>query len=216
MGRKVNLEQRTNILKTSYKLFLEYGCDNVTTRMIAEQCGLKRALLHHYFNKKEEIILGVYLDISKEAIAYFKRTLSEEQLSNMDVGLFLLLYYEMMQITPNYADINLTIYRDARLLNKLVEFAQEHHDFYGSAPYSEKKKLGMFMFAGSLSQLILLYFDKKLSMPLREVVNFALRSYYFYLGKSFDESQQLIDSINNIITEQYVKDFITHYNEIMF
>lgn len=211
MGRSINYEQRFKVLKTSYALFREYGYEQVTTRMIAQECEMKRALLHHYYDKKEKILLDIYLDIVREANDYFRKALSVDELENLDVGMFFRIFYEMMSINPKYSNLYLPIYRDAKLLNELLKFTIENNEFFGMKPFSEKKKLGMFMVSGSLSQLVLLYINNELKMSAGEVVNFAMRGYYLYLGKTENESQQLINFVDNIISQRYVQDFINCY-----
>lgn len=69
-------------------MFLKYGYDNVTTRNIAKECGITRSLLYHYYNQKELLLIDVYLDLVREANIFFLKTLTDEQLENLDVNLF--------------------------------------------------------------------------------------------------------------------------------
>lgn len=211
MGRKINYEKRTKIIKTSFSLFLNYGYDEVTTRMIAEANGMTRALLFHYYNKKDALLLDVFLNIGQEAAKYNRRVLSEAQMDILDIGMFFHLFYEMMRIKPQYSNIYLPIFKDAELLNKLLMFIKNNHEFFGVGPYSEKKELAMFMVSGCLSQLVLLYENKELDMTTSEVTDYAMYGYYFYLGLSRDESQKLIDLTDEIIDEKYVRYFIEQY-----
>ncbi len=211
MGRKINYEQRTKIINTSFSLFLNYGYDEVTTRMIAEASGMTRALLFHYYNKKDALLLDVFLNIGQQAVKYNKRVLSEEQKDILDIGMFFRLFYEMMRVKPQYSNIYLPIFNDAELLNQLLMFIKNNHEFYGVGPYSKKKELAMFMVSGCLSQLVLLYEKNELDMTTSEVTDYAMHGYYFYLGLSRDEAQKLIDLSNEIIDDKYVRDFIEYY-----
>jgi len=211
MGKRINYEQREKILKISYKLFLEYEYNQVTTRMIAKECGMERSLLYHYYDKKEKLILDVYLDIVREADNYFRRTLTPEQLERMDVGMLFHLVFEMINIKPAYANILTTIYWDAKLIGNLLKFTIENSDFFGMAPFPREKQLAMFMICGGLSQLLLSYYNNELGMTTREMINYVMRSYYLNLGTSDGEAQELIALMNGIVDEQYVRDFIDYY-----
>jgi AcrR family transcriptional regulator len=216
MGRKYSYENRHKIIKTAFSLFLEYGYPDVTTRMIADACGIQRSLLHHYYQKKEQILLDVYLDICRAINEYSRNTLNREQLEVLDVNMFFRVIYEVMHVQPKYTKIYMTIYRDAALLNKVLSFSVDNSDFFGMSPFSPEKKLAMFMVSGSLSQLVLLYEAKATEMSARDLVNFAMRSYYFYRGFNETKTQNFIDQVNKIITKEYVLGFISYYEDKMF
>jgi AcrR family transcriptional regulator len=145
MGRKYSHENRYKIIKASFALFLEHGYSDVTTRMIADACGIQRSLLHHYYQKKEQILLDVYLDICRVISEYCRNTLNREQFEIVDVNMFFRIIYEVMHIRPQYKNIYMTIYRDATLLYKILDFAVTNNDFFGMPPYSPEKKLAVFM-----------------------------------------------------------------------
>jgi hypothetical protein len=64
-----------------------------------------------------------------------------------------------------------------------------------------------------MSQLVLLYEDKAIEMSARGLVDFAMQSYYFYLGFNKTKTKSLIDQVNEIITEKYVSGFIAYYED---
>jgi AcrR family transcriptional regulator len=216
MGRKYSHENRYKIIKASFSVFLEYGYSDVTTRMIADACGMQRSLLHHYYQKKERILLDVYLDICRAIYEYCHNTLNREQFEILDVNMFFRIIYEVMQIRPHYKNIYMTIYRDAALLNTFLGFAVDNNDFFGMHPFSPEKKRAVFMVSGSMSQLVLLYEAKAVEMSARDLVNFAMRGYYFYLGFNKAKTQHFIDQVNEIVTEKYVSGFIAYYENKMF
>ncbi|MDR2049467.1 MAG: TetR/AcrR family transcriptional regulator [Treponema sp.] len=216
MGRKYSHENRYKIIKASFSLFLEHGYPNVTTRMIADACGIQRSLLHHYYQKKEQILLDVYLDICRAIYAYCLNALNREQFETLDVNIFFRIIYEVMQIRPVYKNIYMTIYRDATLLYKILSFAVDNNDFFGLPPFSQEKKRAVFMVCGSLSQLVLLYEAKAVEMSARDLINYAMHGYYFHLGFNKAKTQHFIDRVNEIITEKYVLGFIAYYEDKMF
>lgn len=216
MGRHINYEQREIIKKVSFEMFLEYGYDNVTTRNIAEKCEITRALLHYYYNKKEILLIDIYLNLVREANVYFLETLSAEQFENLDVGMFFKLFFGMIDIKPSYNNIYLPIYRDVNLIHSMLNSTVENYDFFlADKPFSDKKRLAMFAISGIFSQLILLLINKKLDMTTKEVVEYAMKGYYFYLGMDVEESQKLLDYMDSQINEAYIRKFIRIFEEKM-
>lgn len=63
-------ETRQTILRVAHELFMTYGYRSVTTRQLAEACGLTQPALYHYFADKEELYLAVVTEeIGKITVA---------------------------------------------------------------------------------------------------------------------------------------------------
>jgi AcrR family transcriptional regulator len=60
-----NEETRSTILRVSQKLFMEYGYRAISTRQIAEACGLTQPALYHHFTDKQQL----YAAMAKEGLA---------------------------------------------------------------------------------------------------------------------------------------------------
>jgi TetR/AcrR family transcriptional regulator len=52
-------EKRRSILERSAELFSRHGYDRASMNMIAEACGVSKALLYHYYHDKEELLFDV-------------------------------------------------------------------------------------------------------------------------------------------------------------
>lgn len=50
-----NLDTYQFIIRVSYQLFMELGYRKVSTRMIAEHCGITQPALYHHFKNKQDI-----------------------------------------------------------------------------------------------------------------------------------------------------------------
>lgn len=197
-------------------MFLKYGYDNVTTRNIAKECGITRSLLYHYYNQKELLLIDVYLDLVREANIFFLKTLTDEQLENLDVNLFFRLLFRIVDIKPAYKNLYLPIYRDVNLINNMLIITIENYDYFMIRnPFSERKKLAMFAVSGIFSQLISLLSKNKLNMSTYEFVDYALRGYYFYLGKDEKEVESLLKYTKRLISEDYIKEFLSIFEEKM-
>ncbi len=55
-------ETRRTILRTAHQLFMEHGYRAVTTRQIADACGLTQPALYHYFSDKQDLYVAVMLE----------------------------------------------------------------------------------------------------------------------------------------------------------
>lgn len=52
-------ERRREILSRSAKLFADHGFTGASTSMIAEVCGVSKALLYHYYSSKEDVLFDL-------------------------------------------------------------------------------------------------------------------------------------------------------------
>lgn len=52
-------EKRGAILKGAAKLFAERGYSGASVKMIADACGMSKALLYHYYTDKEELLFDI-------------------------------------------------------------------------------------------------------------------------------------------------------------
>ncbi|GCE10917.1 TetR/AcrR family transcriptional regulator [Tengunoibacter tsumagoiensis] len=63
--REETEQTRITILRTAEQLFMEYGYRAVSTRQIADACGLTQPALYHHFADKQDL----YVEVLKENIA---------------------------------------------------------------------------------------------------------------------------------------------------
>jgi hypothetical protein len=54
-----------------------------------------------------------------------------------------------------------------------------------------------------------------LNMSTDEFVDYALRGYYFYLGKDEKEVESLLKYTKRLISEDYIKEFLSIFEEKM-
>ncbi|HLH63904.1 MAG TPA: TetR/AcrR family transcriptional regulator [Ktedonobacteraceae bacterium] len=65
VSREEAEETRNTILRVAQQLFMELGYRSVTTRQIADACGLTQPALYHYFADKQEL----YVAMAQEELA---------------------------------------------------------------------------------------------------------------------------------------------------
>lgn len=74
-------ETRQLIMRVAYQLFMQYGYRAVTTRQLAEACGLTQPALYHHFSEKQDL----YLAVVTEEIAKIKAALERLTRRSADV-----------------------------------------------------------------------------------------------------------------------------------
>lgn len=214
MPREINYEQRDKIKRTAVKMFLKDGYDNVTTRSIAEQCGIKRALLHYYYNQKELLLIDVYLDFVRESNIYFSKILSPDKLTVLSTNMFFRLFFGVVDVRPEYYNLYLPIYRDVNLIHKMLNKTIENHKYFlMDNPFDIDDRMAFYVVSGILSQMTLLLTEQETEMTAKEAVNFAMKGYYFYLGKTKEESEKLILYTDSLISDDFIMKFIDDFEK---
>lgn len=59
-------KQRTMILETAKKLFMENEIKDVSMAQIAKECGITRATLYRYFENKDAVVWEIYISFGKK------------------------------------------------------------------------------------------------------------------------------------------------------
>jgi AcrR family transcriptional regulator len=98
-------ETRNTILRTAHQLFMEYGFRAVSTRQIADACGLTQPALYHYFSDKQDL----YFAVVKESIAKSRAGLERIAHRNESVPERLRLVARFL-VSTNRIDINMMLH----------------------------------------------------------------------------------------------------------
>lgn len=61
-------KKRLSILSRSARLFAQHGYTGTSTTMIAEACGVSKALMYHYYNSKEDVLFDILADHLKHLL----------------------------------------------------------------------------------------------------------------------------------------------------
>ena len=70
-------ERRTQLILASYSVFAERGFDAVRLEDIAASAGYSKAVVHYYFDKKEEFLVGVFQWITGTVLERLSATAAE-------------------------------------------------------------------------------------------------------------------------------------------
>jgi len=72
-------ETRNTILRTAQQLFMEHGYRAVSTRQIADGCGLTQPALYHHFVDKQDLYVAVMKESLAETQAALERILRRNE-----------------------------------------------------------------------------------------------------------------------------------------
>lgn len=64
-NKEIREQTRTEIKDAAFTLFGERGFANTSVRAIAEKAGKSKGLIYHYFDSKEDILQGIFEDLTK-------------------------------------------------------------------------------------------------------------------------------------------------------
>ena len=71
--REESEETKRTILRTAQQLFMEYGYRAVSTRQLADACGLTQPALYHHFSDKQDLYVAVVQDETAKLKAALER-----------------------------------------------------------------------------------------------------------------------------------------------
>ena len=214
MGRKKNLAQRVNIIKTAYGLFLEEGYDSVTTKQVAEACGIAHSLLHYYYPAKSDLLVDIVNTMAAKLHSY----LTQQEIDLTDklftYGLFHRLLFESLILNRKLFGIYQAAVTDGQVLRRWTKYTVDRLGLH-KEDVSPKAKLSPYMLSGSMGQLLLLYIDFEIELEFRETVNLALESFYTANGLTRAWIHATIGLIDRRMTPPFVRGFLGELADMM-
>lgn len=166
--QKKTILLRSNILNQAFKLFLEKGYDDVTTREIAASSGIERGVLYYHYNQKQDILFELY--------SQFYSCLCEaifEQYSNRHpmvvVMLADLLLYRVLLTKKATKRLFYSILRNREMVKEKINSTSQIIWKYGTFLNYSDLKLAITIAIGAEVELILQCEEGDISMSLDEI-----------------------------------------------
>jgi len=211
MGRKKNDSQRHEIIKVSYRLFMEGDYESITTRKIAEECGIERALLHYYFNKKEDIAIRIMVAVVACIYDFLLEECEVENKSESIMGLYYYIFLSALEKEKGLKRIYIMMLGSACLLVEAI-----HEAFKGegkSVPLIENKneEIAFIIANGSMSQLLIHSSRGDLDLDSKEIIQTMVRVHYLYLGKSEKDIARRWKVITQTVDSKLIEKFVEYY-----
>lgn len=212
-GRKKNYAQRNKIISTCYSLFNQKDYESITTREIASECNIERALLHHYFSKKEyiagEILKTITANIRDFLTLHLKISPNDPYLMAYYYNLFLKTTEKRKRLKGLY----LVLLRSTNILIKTLD---EAIDSKGKIlPYSgnQEDELATIITIGCISQLLVHQAIGEIDLTLEEIIKRVIRVHYLYLGTQQEAINEIFETVENGITDIVVTDFVRYFED---
>ena len=214
IGRKKNLAQRVTIIKTAYQLFVEEGYENVTTKQVADTCGMAHSLLHYYYPTKSDLLT----DIINTMIAKLHSYIAAEGVDLMDrlyvYGLFNRLFFESVSVNRKLLGIYQAALTDGDVLRRWTKYAVDKFALL-PADATEKAKLAPYILSGSMGQILPLYAETEIHLELRETVNLALDVFYSVNSLTKAWIHATVGLIDRRMTQPFIRGFLTEFSDMM-
>jgi AcrR family transcriptional regulator len=133
-------ETRQTILRTAQQFFMQYGYRAVTTRQLAEACGLTQPALYHHFSDKQELYLAVLTEEMAKIKAALDRIVRRSDavperlksvasflLSRVQYDLSLMLHDVRYEVTPDARDMLDQLFRGSFIAPITLLFEEGIH-----------------------------------------------------------------------------------------
>ena len=117
--------RRKQLLETGFRLFSEYGIENVTLQRVADEAGVGIATLYNYYQNKERLVIAISKSIWS---GVWQRALGACGADELDE----LTAYEGIAL---YADAIIMIYREHP---QFLRFSGEYKNFIRTVKTEEK------------------------------------------------------------------------------
>lgn len=214
MGRTKNVEQRENIIRNTYLMCCKLDYEKVTTRYIADQCNISRALLHYYFPKKNTISIEILKKIQDYLTIFIGETFNIH-MDNLAFGIYCPAIFLKVLHRKNLFEMFLQTCDDPTLLNELIMDQYSLGYVYDDKHYINKIGKGMFIFMGIYMQLNRCRKCGLIEDSISEIENITQHLRYVYLGWDSKKIADTIEDVNQHVTPEIISSFIEYYETFL-
>jgi len=224
MPRQRNTEVRQQILCTAYNFFLEKGYENTKIKDIATACNISPALLNHYFDRKESILVTICASFILRTAEFLDREIAvfdhvpDDMKNPLWFGLYYHLLYEYMCLN-HYKLLNLYSFClfDTQLLSNAVRISIAKISKYNTFSKNSRdfiESVGTYLLQGCFAQLVSLYLrDKNLVVPYEIIVETALSAFFRILRMTPEEEKEAFEWIHKTLSEGLRQEHILFQEE---
>lgn len=207
MARQRNNEIRQKILEAAYNKFTELGFETVLIKDIAEECGISKSLLHHYFSTKKDIVIHIIFDMLSKTETFVMDNYGDYLKNHTEYSvvynsMLLNLFYDILSRNNNkLLRMYVFVLCDANLMYKVIDYSIDRLIPFTELKNTFEKRYGLFVLNGSLAQTVLLYLNNNLAYRLTDAIDKLLVSYYRSLGFTDKQQKELINIVRDKISE---------------
>lgn len=219
MARAKNNELRQTILTKAFRLFYENGVDAVLVKDIAAECGISVSLLHHYYSKKEEILVHIFYDMIYKIHVYIldhvKPLLTEPPKTDVVyIHFFYLLFYDILQRNNDkLLKVYTKVLFDTELLQQATDQVFIAMQDFPTLRISNEERLGAYTLNGGMAQIVSLYLSKHnaLTFDIKEQLQKQLLLLYYSAGFSREEREEATAYVTSTLTPEIYDECYQNY-----
>ena len=205
MPRQKNYAIRSKIIRTTYRMLIEEDYKDVTTRRIASACGLQRAQLHYYFNKKEDILYTIVMTMILDGYGAVEDLLPEDKFrwglhyANMKV------FYNQFFLNSVRENLYMSLVQDAplyiRFIDEMMVYGRQRVDFV----MSHREVAYIIQMMGGINGMVL---SKDISLKdfkVWDLIDLSVESLYKNLGFTTEAYMGIRKEVDAILTDEVLK-----------
>lgn len=209
MVRSKNLAKRNEIVKSAYRLFGMKGYENVIIREIAEDAGISKALVQHYFGKKSEILELMLREMLEQSFQYIDELLGTRVTIYHRLSVYANLFFSAGEKQPHLNKLIKSICSDRDLLESWILIVHEwlHRlKLEEMNVISEKKLHTALAFAMAGGTQILLY-PKEWESSVQEISELMVSSFMRNLNRETREIGDVLEQTQLLLRQMDVGEF---------
>jgi AcrR family transcriptional regulator len=209
------MKTKDKVLSVAAKLFMESGYNKTTTRQIAARAGISRGNLQYYFNKKEDLLLYLFKDLS-DSIRDSLSSLSWLDFANAAPLLKYAADERLFLETLNQSDGLFRVFTEAANIEKLrseytkisqAAFLEVIGPFRKN--FSQKRiKIAGLIAKSSEMELLNRYYRKRIDLSIQEIGSWLIDSMLLLLGVKKKETENIIQNSLLIIQKYSAADVL--------
>ncbi len=203
--KKIKIDTKTKICESAKKLFNEQETLSITTNHIAKEAGISPGNLYYHFKNKEEIILYIYQNLSKEF----------ESLNSFEA--ILLSKNPIQTMNENFEYYGKMFYEYRFLLRDAMVLMALYPSFKEAFKKNQDKRINQIeLLLQFLIKENILKFSQEQNLKRRAKLHWFITSYWQVFASSSGEvSEESIKEAKEIFFEFMIYPFLSEKGEKM-
>ncbi len=203
--KKIKIDTKTKICESAKKLFNEQETLSITTNHIAKEAGISPGNLYYHFKNKEDIILYIYQNLSKEF----------ESLNSFEA--ILLSKNPIQTMNENFEYYGKMFYEYRFLLRDAMVLMALYPSFKEAFKKNQDKRINQIeLLLQFLIKENILKFSQKQNLKRRAKLHWFITSYWQVFASSSGEvSKESIKEAKEIFFEFMIYPFLSEKGEKM-
>lgn len=195
------MTKRSEILKTAYRMFCEKGFEQVLLREIAAKVEISKALLQHYFTKKNDILETMLQEILEVSFLYVDQVVTTKNSIYLRLSVYANLFFHTATQQNDLHKFVVSIISDRSLLRAWIQIIYKwlrtikNEEMGGVSERDFQIALSLAMAGG----VELLLRNEELEIPVSFICEQMVTSFMRVLNNDADTIQDVIIQANKVL-----------------